>query len=33
VLDLVKLKQGWRIADITWPRDGETATLRGLLSQ
>jgi len=33
VLDLVKLKQGWRIADIAWPRDGETATLRGLLSQ
>jgi hypothetical protein len=33
VLDLVKLKQGWRIADITWPREGKTATLRGLLSQ
>jgi hypothetical protein len=29
--DLVKLKQGWRIADITWQReDGTTDTLRGL---
>ena len=32
VLDLVKLKEGWRIADITWRRDGETATLRGLFT-
>jgi len=31
VLDLVKLKSDWRIADITWQRDGrETETLRGL---
>ena len=29
ILDLVKLKQGWRIADITWDRK---ATLRGLLT-
>ena len=33
VLDLVKLKEGWRIADITWRRDGETATLRRLFTQ
>jgi hypothetical protein len=33
VLDLVKLKQGWRIADITWQREGKTTTLRGLFSQ
>lgn len=32
VLDLVKLREGWRIADITWQRDGETATLRALFS-
>src|SRR5262249_55404213 len=30
VLALVKLKVGWRIADITWDRNG---TLRGLLSK
>jgi hypothetical protein len=29
ILDLVKLKQNWRIADITWDRK---ATLRGLLT-
>jgi hypothetical protein len=29
VLDLVKLKQDWRIANITWDRK---ATLRGLLT-
>jgi len=30
VYDLVKLKPGWRIADITWQRnDGTTDTLRG----
>ena len=33
VLELVKLKEGWRIADITWQRDGETETLRGLFVQ
>jgi hypothetical protein len=33
VLDLVRLKEGWRIADIVWQRDGETETLRGLLAQ
>lgn len=30
VLDLVKPKEGWRVADITWQRDGQTETLRGL---
>jgi Protein of unknown function (DUF3828) len=30
VLDLVKIKNDWRIYDITWPRDGKPATLRGL---
>jgi uncharacterized protein DUF3828 len=31
VLDLVKAKSGWRIADITWQREsGEKETLRGL---
>jgi len=30
VLALVKLKAGWRIADITWDRNG---TLRGLLTK
>ena len=30
VLDLVKLKAGWRIADIAWDRK---ATLRGVLTQ
>src|SRR5262249_49155136 len=29
ILDLVKLKQNWRIADITWDRK---ATLRGVLT-
>jgi hypothetical protein len=30
VLDLVKIKNDWRIADITWQRDGKAETLRGL---
>jgi hypothetical protein len=30
VLDLVKAKGDWRIADITWQRDGKPDTLRGL---
>jgi hypothetical protein len=30
VLDLVKVKSDWRIADITWQRDGKAETLRGL---
>jgi hypothetical protein len=30
VLNLVKLKNDWRIADITWQRDGNAETLRGL---
>jgi hypothetical protein len=30
VLDLIKLRTGWRIADITWDRK---ATLRGVLTQ
>ncbi|HEY7245696.1 MAG TPA: DUF3828 domain-containing protein [Xanthobacteraceae bacterium] len=33
VLDLVKLKEGWRIADITWQREDGTETLRGLFIQ
>ncbi len=33
VLDLVKVKDGWRIADITWQRDGKAETLRGLFTQ
>ena len=30
VLALVKLKDGWRIHDITWQRDGKAETLRGM---
>jgi Protein of unknown function (DUF3828) len=30
VLNLVKTKSDWRIADITWERDGNPETLRGL---
>ena len=30
VLDLVKLKDGWRISDITWRRDGKDDKLRAL---
>jgi len=31
VLDLIKIKSDWRIADITWRREGgKTETLRGL---
>jgi hypothetical protein len=30
VLDLVTVKNAWRIYDITWQRDGKPATLRGL---
>src|SRR5258708_3032981 len=30
VLDLVKLKEGWRIADITWDREDRKETLRAL---
>jgi hypothetical protein len=30
VLDLVKIKTDWRIANITWQRDGKAETLRGL---
>ena len=33
VLDLVKLKGGWRINEITWQRDGKSETLRALLRQ
>jgi hypothetical protein len=32
VLDLVKLKEGWRITDVSWQRDGAKETLRGLLA-
>jgi hypothetical protein len=30
ILALVKTKDGWRIHDITWPRDGKPGTLRGI---
>jgi len=30
VLDLITVKNAWRIYDITWMRDGKPATLRGL---
>ena len=30
VLDLVKIKNEWRVGDITWLRDGKSATLRGI---
>lgn len=30
VLDLVKVKNDWRIANITWLRDGKRSTLRAL---
>jgi hypothetical protein len=30
VLNLVKTKSDWRIADMTWERDGNPETLRGL---
>jgi len=33
VLELVKLREGWRIADIRWQHEGETETLRGLYAQ
>ena len=29
-LDLVKIKNDWRISDIAWPRDSAPKTLRGL---
>ena len=32
VLDLVKLKTDWRVADIAWQRDGKTETLRALFA-
>jgi hypothetical protein len=30
VLDLVKIKNDWRVSDITWLRDGQLETLRGI---
>ena len=33
VLDLVKLKGGWRIADVAWQGDSETENLRALLAE
>jgi hypothetical protein len=30
VLDLVKIKNDWRITDVTWQHDGKAETLRGL---
>lgn len=32
LLDLIKIKNDWRIADITWRRDGKPATLRALFA-
>jgi hypothetical protein len=32
VLDLVKIKNDWRINDITWQRDGKPETLRSLFA-
>ena len=32
VLDLVKIKNDWRISDITWLRDGKPSTLRALFA-
>ena len=29
-LDLVKIKNDWRVSDITWLRDGKSETLRGI---
>jgi hypothetical protein len=33
LLDLVKLREGWRIADITWDRDGRKESLRALFTK
>jgi Protein of unknown function (DUF3828) len=33
VLDLVKIKNDWRIGDITWQHDGKPETLRGLFAR
>lgn len=33
VLELVKLKEGWRIADIRWQREDGVETLRSLFAQ
>jgi hypothetical protein len=30
MLELVKIKNDWRVNNITWQRDGKTETLRGL---
>lgn len=30
VLDLIKLKDGWRVGDITWRREDKNETLRGV---
>jgi len=30
VLELIAIKNDWRIYDITWPRDGKPETLRGV---
>jgi len=30
VLELIAIKNDWRIYDITWPRDAEPKTLRAL---
>jgi hypothetical protein len=32
ILDLVKIRNGWRISNITWLRDGKAETLRGLFT-
>jgi hypothetical protein len=32
VLDLIKLRNDWRVADIAWQREGKTETLRALFA-
>jgi hypothetical protein len=32
-LDLIKIKNDWRIADITWLRDGKQDNLRKIYSR
>ena len=33
LLDLVKIKNDWRIADVTWLRDGKPQSLRGIYAR
>jgi hypothetical protein len=32
ILDLIKIKNEWKISDITWKMDGDTSTLRSLFA-